>query len=339
MAHRFLLFMVTYLHFAIVWGVLQAIDAWNSRPRPDYAGKVLAAVLLSIGILLVGNVFLLSMEFSGYTLNAKKLEVVNKRAALPEGLSVVDVYSRLTDSLPEDSVVLATPEVGWPLPTTRGKVVAVFHENPMLPDQRDRYLAALTFFERPMSERDRADMLVKYDVSHVLLKGDPVEADLQEWIDAHALRIAVVGDYRMYWLLESATESASPPEAAVEPALPQKNTEPFVAEPVVPAKSAPAPAVRPDPKPEPRLPTPVAPLVPAPAETVEPETAAFGTPIATPMIPPAGEAAVEAGVVVEPEIEKPVEKVPVSAQPEAAKPDTFGTPIAEPVLDPERHGG
>ena len=209
LAHRFILFVAFFLQLAIVWAILQVIDAWNSRPRPSHARTLLGSVLGVIGVLLVFNIALLSIEFGGRTLNPKTLQIVDKTARLPDGLNVVELYTKLTEPLPEDAVVLSTPVDGWPLPTVKGKVVSLFHENPMVIDQEERYFRTSAFFDENMPDEERASLVVKYEPTHLLLNGEPAQPSLAAWLIEHAEQVAMVGTYRMYRLLPSATENAA----------------------------------------------------------------------------------------------------------------------------------
>jgi hypothetical protein len=356
LAHRFLLFIVTYFHFAIVWGILQIIDAWNSRPRPQYARLWLFGLLAVFSIMLVANIILLSMEFRGNTLDPKNLQIVSKRSALPDEMSVIDLYTRLTDPLTDDAIVLATPIVGWPLPTVKGKVVSIYHENPMLLDQQERYVRTVEFFENAQSEGLRSGLIRDYDISHLLIKGQPLTPELNDWLNVHARPLVGVGEYRMYKLLPSATAAAPPPKPVeaerpievVPVVLPSA-----IAPPVNPAKisaGSVAPGEVKSPSQQqtrPKVSKPPRPITPAPAQSEDPAAGTYGAPIAEPLIPP-----VETSPPVErssesSELQKDAEAsappVPAqSAQPAdtgEAEPEVYGAPISEPVLDPERHGG
>jgi len=363
LAHRFLLFVVTYFHFAIVWGVLQVIDTWNSRPRPAYAGPMLWGVVSAIAILLVANIILLTMEFRGYTLSAKSLQIVDKRAALPEGMSVVDLYTRLTDPLPEEAIVLATPAVGWPLPTIKGKVVSIYHENPILVDQQERYIATINFFVQPQEPGVRTALIKRYDISHLLLKGEPSTAELNDWMTAHVLLLASIGDYRMYRLLASATDAAPPPppvqldEQDTDDVIvmPDRIAQPvnpmLVSTPVnTPKLVVPAPSQ----KTVNKISTPTRSSRRTPAKRDDLSASTYGAPIAEPLIasteemlpyttrPDTGVGS-EEGTTSVSVVTVPADSMPSDSRPSAKETDTgaevYGVPIPEPVLDPERHGG
>jgi hypothetical protein len=323
---------------------------------------MLWGVVSAIVMLLVANIILLSMEFRGYTLSPKTLKVVDKRAALPEGMSVVDLYTGLTDPLPEEAVVLATPAVGWPLPTFKGKVVSIYHENPLLVDQQERYIATNNFFEQPQEPGVRTALIKRYGTTHLLLKGKPSTAELNDWMTAHVLLLASVGDYRMYKLLASATDAAPPPppvqldEIDTDDVIvmPDRIAQPVNPMPVstpvdTPKLVAPAPSQ----KTVNKISTPPRSSKRTPAKRDEQSAGVYGAPIAEPLIAPAEEMLPdenrpETGVESEggtsvSVVTVPADSVPSDSKPSAKESDTgaevYGAPIPEPVLDPERHGG
>jgi hypothetical protein len=128
------------------------------------------------------------------------------------------VYTRLTDPLPDDAVVLATPEAGWPLPTVKGKVISVYHENPLLQDQAARYVATAQFFSTPMTEIERAELIRKYEPGYLLLEGDAETEELQRWLVMHGQQVAGIGNFRMY-RLQATADDAEQPAALVQEEL------------------------------------------------------------------------------------------------------------------------
>jgi hypothetical protein len=348
LAHRFLLFVVTYFHFAIVWGVLQIIDAWTTRPRSTYAAFLMLGLVAVTGTLLATNIALISIEFEGNTLDPDTLRIKDKRAVLPAGMSVVEVYETLTDPLPEEAVVLTTPSVGWPLPTFKGKVISLYHENPMLLDQEERYAATTAFFAAPQKAGVRTALIEKYGATHLLLSGEPKNTDLVNWLLAHTKLVAGVGRFRMYELVPFAT-AARPPamseiqaeEVAVKPRVEVEVEVEQLAVPVVPLIEA-APASPPT-------------TVSTPLE-LAPEPATISTHLELAPEPVIMEAAKKVSPSKSLDLAKQKENearfygVPVSelsTSPEdsgvsesaetsgTSSPVVYGAPIPEPVLEPE----
>jgi hypothetical protein len=342
-AHRFLLFVATYFHLAIVWCALEIIEAWSSRPRPAYAGPMLCGLVGVVFSLLVANVVLLSNEF-GMSGAEYEASVPNDRQnKLSANLSIVDIYSRLAEPLAEDSIVLAVPAEGWPLPTIKAKLVSIYHDSPMLPDQRERFVATVRFFYEPQTESQRAMTVVNYNATHVLLKGEPKISELGVWLGAHAELVSSAGDYRVYSLRDSAM-------AAFTPSVPASESN-LHAGIIAPSKSISAAATAKSAAE--RLPVARRVLAPAIRETTRteqvPEAGTFGAPIPPPLIgvmppetvPEKGTAGTvlqeEAPVVITP-TPAPVRPEPKAATKEEPEGGVYGAPIGTPVLDPLRHG-
>lgn len=339
LAHRFLLFVVFFLQLAVVWAILQVIDSWRSLPRPDNAGVALAAVIGAMVIITGINIWMVALEFDGRTLNPKTLQVIKRPTGLPADMSVVDLYAGLTDPLEDTAIVLTTPQLGWPLPTVKGKVVSLFHENPMLEDQGERYRATYEFFYAPLSDGSRSAVANRYDVSHVLTSyGDKaITRDVYSWLGEHARLVATLGNFRMYKLLPSAF--------AAEPDPAESTEEPILI--VAPATNAAEDESAEDPAPETasQLPASPAPAVEAAESEQLEESSGFGAPIGEPIVSPKAEPAAA------PTRESLTEELPPELLAPRAEPDTdapaevleepevFGAPIAAPVLDPEKHGG
>jgi hypothetical protein len=141
LAHRFLLFVAFYLQLALVWLILRVLDEWRSSPGKPLVKYSIWATHCCLTILFVSHVSLAAIEFFDYTYSPKFLTLEKKNTEIPASMSVVDLYAEFTAPLPESAVVLATARVGWPLPTVKAKVVSLFHENPTLLDQDERYLS------------------------------------------------------------------------------------------------------------------------------------------------------------------------------------------------------
>jgi len=284
LAHRFLLFFVTYLHLAVIWAWLELINACNEIPRPAFAAPALLLSVIAGAAIVGGNVWLALLEFDGRTLSPLTRQIEDKRRATPDGISVPELYTSLLEPLDESAVVLSTARTGWPVPTFRGRVVSLYHENPLLEDQAQRYADTADFFYRPVPDLRRVEIIQRYDVYHVLV--DDADAGLHqsvlEWLRSFGNVVSQVGSYRLYALppalhdirlpepepeTEPQSESQPAPERSPAPAS-QARPEPPVAEPA-------SEAAQPDPEEEPSASGP-------PAD----ESRSFGAPIAPPVLDP-----------------------------------------------------
>jgi hypothetical protein len=343
LAHRFLLFVVFFLQLAVVWGILQVIDSWRSLPRPEYAGYALATMVGGMVLMTGFNVWMVSLEFDGRTLSPKTLEVTKRSTGLPDDMSVVELYEGLTGPIPDTAVVLTTAQLGWPLPTVKGKVVSLYHENPMLEDQGERYQVTADFFYAPISAGSRSSIARRYDVTHVLTSyGDKsISKDTYSWLGEHARLVATLGNFRMYKLLPMAY--AAPPDpvelppVAVEAGTAADTVPGATAENEQTAGTSAAPSARPSIGPLPQSDVGIE----SPAQA----TTGFGAPIGEPIISPNTESPEEPPTRESLTEELPEELLaPMDVQEAESEvivepPEVFGAPIADPVLDPEKHGG
>ena len=75
--HQLLLFVVVYLQFALVWAILQVIEAWRMLPRPPLAGFAAWGATGLVAAVALFNVALLIVEFRGsFVLEFKSIHLV-----------------------------------------------------------------------------------------------------------------------------------------------------------------------------------------------------------------------------------------------------------------------
>jgi len=196
LAHRFLLFAIFFFHMAAVRVLLDWLDA----SAKDGRRLARVSVVAGLGLLGVFNVALLAGDFIGQHFTPKRLNFVDKFANIPGGGTVVDLYAELTAGVAAYDVVLTDGATGWPLPTVTGKVVSMYHENPLVTDQFPRADAVAAFFTEGQRERVRKDILKQYEVAYVLARTGNVSPELLLWLDSIAEITAERGDYRMYRL-------------------------------------------------------------------------------------------------------------------------------------------
>lgn len=213
LAHRFLLFGIFFFHMAGIQIVLDMLQAWLAAreqnavsPRQQTIMSTLAAVF---AFSIIFNVALLAADFTGKHLTPG-LTVVDKFAKIPDGNTVVELYERLTLQVGPEDVVMAVPDVAWPLPTVRGKAVSAYHENPLLLDQFDRARIVSEFFTDGTTVARREEILAEYQVKFVLLKNAETEApeSFMSWLAGVSEPVASVGQYTMYRLFAGADAAA-----------------------------------------------------------------------------------------------------------------------------------
>jgi len=205
LAHRFLLYVVFFLHLAIVWGILELFDRWSEQRRSGRPGSALLVGVSVTRVLVVVfaalHVGLLAGDYRGIHLN-NGLKVVDKRAALPLGYDVPRLYTELTAGLPEDAVVIGDRWLTWPLPTFRGKAVALppDHENSLVADQFERVAAVEGFLAANTAADERRGIAQRYQATHVIVNLRTSEPAFASWLDENAALLNTAGWYRMYEL-------------------------------------------------------------------------------------------------------------------------------------------
>ena len=205
LAHRFLLYVVFFLHLALTWGILELFDRWSDQRRTKRpTGGVLIGVSIvrvMVVLLAVFHVGLLAGDYRGAHLN-NGLRLVDKRAALPFGYDVPRLYTELTAALPDDAVVIGDRWLTWPLPTFRGKTVALppDHENSLVADQFERVDAVEAFLAAGTTAEERRGIAQRYGATHVLVNPRDSEAELLGWLRENAEPVSTAGWYQMFEL-------------------------------------------------------------------------------------------------------------------------------------------
>jgi hypothetical protein len=205
LAHRFLFYVVFFLHLAIVWAILELKATWQESRQQSRAAPLVTTswygAIVTLVILGVANIWLLAADFQGRHLN-QNLEWVNKRQYLPAGATVVDVFTELTAGLPENAVVIGNAKLTWPLPTFRGKAVSLpeNHENSLVPDEAERIVAEKLFMDALTTDADRSRIIQEFGVSHVLVNSTNTPPELLRWLERNANPLAIVERYEIYTL-------------------------------------------------------------------------------------------------------------------------------------------
>jgi hypothetical protein len=174
LGHRFLFFAVFYLHLALVWFILTVVS--NPSVKTEQGGftkprNIKTIVLVCFFMLcLLWNVTLTVLDFAGYRLKPD----LKFKPNFYRVHSVVDEMHRLSVLIPNDAITLAPIKLSWPLPTFTGKVVALFHPNPMVTDRLDRRRDTFKFFQGETLQEDRLKIIRRYNVTHILYPKEDV---------------------------------------------------------------------------------------------------------------------------------------------------------------------
>ena len=205
LAHRFLFYMVFFLHLAIIWAVIQLISRRQEIRSQNASSPItqlsFAAVAICFVTTGVANVWMLAEDFRGNHLNLE-FRWVDKRRFLPAGSTVVDVYKELTRDLPESAVVFGNAKLTWPLPTFKGKAVALpeNHENSLVPDEAERVAAEQIFMAPTSSDRARLAAARSFAATHVLVNVENTAPELLSWLTRNGELLSKVERYEMYQL-------------------------------------------------------------------------------------------------------------------------------------------
>jgi hypothetical protein len=124
--------------------------------------------VLLFGIILVCSVFYqiakLGCEQAGYLIHFIPIPTVHTYK------NPLDTYSLLNGRIMEGDIVMTDPLTAWLLPALTGaKIIALYHDNPLVPDNEQRVHDAITFYAVNTPLEARKALLEKYNATHVLL--------------------------------------------------------------------------------------------------------------------------------------------------------------------------
>jgi hypothetical protein len=109
----------------------------------------------------------LGFEQTGYLINFKPKPIIT------EYKNPLDNYLLLSNTITEGDIVLSDPLTSWLLPALTGaKIVALYHNNPLVPDNDQRVNDTITFYDPTASLEARKKIIEKYRVTHILLNFD-----------------------------------------------------------------------------------------------------------------------------------------------------------------------
>ncbi len=200
LGHRFVLLAMVYLHIGVVWLLLLFTRA-SSGPFRFVQRRWLGAVT-SFGV-----AALLLFFFAHSVLLARDVQRSPRFYSRPESYVISNMRAIVALTGP-DAVVLANPLLSWPLPTFGPKVLALYHEDPLVPDASRRELAVRRFLGPGDKDEDRRQILERYHVSHVLLDHREGGAVLRFLAKISKVRSVGTG-YRLYTLEPAARKSAA----------------------------------------------------------------------------------------------------------------------------------
>lgn len=195
LGHRFILLAVFFLHVAVVWLLLALTPG-----SPEFA-RVLDRRFLRAASL--ATVWAILGTFAWHNVRRTEREWNYFASYASRGRSpLLRLSKRVAELTDKDSVVMGDTLTTWPIPCYGPKVVALRHENPFVPDAAERVAAVDRFFERNTRDDERAQLIARYRVTHVVVKGDAF-GSLRPFLEAHAKRLRLVPGYWLYALTAS----------------------------------------------------------------------------------------------------------------------------------------
>jgi hypothetical protein len=194
LGHRFLLLAIVYLQIGVVWLLLRLTP--GSPCAWPFLTRRWARLAAPLGIFALLSVFVThSVRLAHEQLDSPKFY---RHSESP----VVRNMKAFAAAAGPGAVVLANPLLSWPLPTFGPKVLTIFHDDPLVFDEAARELDSSRFLGRA-SDEQRAQILARYGVTHVLL-GHESNGSLLKFLAQHATERAVGTGYHLYTLDPSA---------------------------------------------------------------------------------------------------------------------------------------
>jgi len=198
LGHRFVFFMVFYLHLALIWGILRLQSKIRKATQQHTVvrfAKIKTGVLfLFLTLCLLWNGALSALALANY------LVYPNLRFGPMQREPIADDMRRLSLSIPDQAIVMAPAQLSWPLPTFTGKVVAAYHINPMVADHYQRRKDTDRFFQVETTQETRLKILRRYKVTHILFKGKNISQTVRNNLNDFGSVVKQIGDYVIFKL-------------------------------------------------------------------------------------------------------------------------------------------
>jgi len=183
-AERFILLTAFFLHLAIAAYLREKqalsfhkVRQWFANVRSSKSSTQVEQELLVAAI--ISFLFLLSLGLRANALSfhAKRVVDLRPKLAIHRYENSVDKYLILKGYINSSDVVLSDVKTSWMIPAITGaKVVAAFHENPLLAVENKRRAAAITaFFDPTTSFTQRQAIVREYRVSRVVVNSEFVK--------------------------------------------------------------------------------------------------------------------------------------------------------------------
>lgn len=191
LGERYIFFTIFFLHLALAWYLsgLKIISPRAIRNTIATLNEKNLHVLFFVTVALLGigyQLAKLGCEQAGFVINFKP------RPELARYKNPLDNYLLLQGKIATGDIVLSDPLTSWLLPAFTGaKIVALYHNNPLVPDNDQRVADAVCFYHPTTSLEERKRIAVKYSVTHLLLNFDRMKENEVNRINNYYLNFQI----------------------------------------------------------------------------------------------------------------------------------------------------
>ncbi len=166
---RYIFFIMFFLHLALAWylrtlGVLSFAAIKKSVFTLDAKSVPVLFFTAVLCISIFYQTAKLGFEQAGCQINFTPLPAVSGYE------NPLDNYNQVRNFLNTGDIVLSDPLTSWLIPAFTGaKIVALYHNSPMVRDNNIRTQDVLEFYDVKTATQDRKNIIAKYSATHVLL--------------------------------------------------------------------------------------------------------------------------------------------------------------------------
>ena len=172
LGERYIFYIIVFLHLALAWYLktLRVLSFAAMKDTLINLSEKNIHTLIFAAIVMLGISYQLAklgFEQMGYTIDFRPRPIVQRYE------NPLDNYKALIGKIKRGDIVLSDPLTSWLIPTvTDAKIVALYHDNPLVPDNAQRVEHSLAFYGTTTDSEKRRLILKKYNVTHVLLNFD-----------------------------------------------------------------------------------------------------------------------------------------------------------------------
>jgi len=190
---RYIFFIMFFLHLSVAW-YFRKFDALSfSHIQQCFMSPSVQSVLS----LVCAGVMCGSIMYQGGKLGFEQAEYqINflPRPTIHSFKNPLDNYKNLRPFLKTGDIVLSDPLTSWLIPAFTGaKIVALYHNNPMVIDNARRTGDVEKFFHDQTTLEERGDILRNYAATHVLLNRDRMRDAYVNRTNDYCFRFRITG--------------------------------------------------------------------------------------------------------------------------------------------------